>query len=124
MAEPIWELKFKGEPVSIAFDDLTRHRMRELRANLGDEYGIPSFFMAKLNLGDYEAIAGALWIHGQVSGKPIKNMNELDFCESDFSAPDPKPKPPRKKPDPKAEATSGETNSPETPKNSETSSSS
>lgn len=117
MADPIWELKFRGEPVSIALEDLTRHRMREVGAALGDEYRIPSDFIMRLLRGDMDAIAGALWVHGQVIGKPIGDMLELDFSNADFAAPDRKLKRPGKG---TAAATSAQTTSPETPSSSET----
>lgn len=121
MADPIWELKYKGEPVSITLDDLTRHRMRELKDKLGEDYGVPNVFRLRLQIGDYEAIAGALWIHGQVTGKPISDINELDFCESDFTPVD------KRKPGPKGSrssaATSGRTGSQSTPTSSESDSS-
>jgi hypothetical protein len=114
MAEPIWELKYKGEPVSITLDDLTRHRMREIGGALGEEYRVPQEFMASLFRGDLDAIAGALWVHGQVSGKPVGDMNTLDFSPSDFTAADePKRAPKGRKP---TTATPDETISPETPK--------
>jgi len=117
MAEPIWELKYKGEPVSITLDDLTRHRMREIGAALGDDYRVPSQFMAKLFIGDQDAIAGALWIHGQVTGKRIDDINALDFSPSDFEAADARPSGPKGR-KPKT-ATPEETSSPETLNSSE-----
>ena len=121
MADAIWQLKFRGEPVSIALDDLTRHRMREIGGALGEEYRVPSQFMQRLFMGDQDAIAGALWIHGQVVGKPVGDMNKLDFSPSDFTAADePKRAPKGRK---GTAATPQPTSSPEIPSDSETSSS-
>jgi hypothetical protein len=122
MADPIWELKYKGEPVSITLDDLTRQRMREIKAALGEDYGVPNVFRLRLQIGDYEAIAGALWIHGQVTGNPVGDMAALDFCETDFTPAD-KPKRGPKGSRSSTAAIPGKTGSQSTPTSSETDSS-
>lgn len=126
MADPIWEIKYKGELVSIALDDLTRHRMREIGAALGEEFRIPQQFILKLMIGDMEAVAGALWvyaqIHGTVGGEKATDMVALDFSDADFEAVESKKKPARKKTDPTAAATVAATSSSETQSPSETSS--
>lgn len=123
MADPIWEKLFRGEYVSIALEDMTVQRMRELKSAFGYEYGTPATLWQRLQVGDMDALAAALWIHGQVVGKPIRDPLALDFNVTEFAMAEPKPKP-KKKPDPTRAATRAETTSSETPTNSEESSSS
>lgn len=129
MADAIWETRYKGEHVSIALDDLTRHRMREIGAALGEEFRVPQNFVLKLFTGDMEAVEGALWvygqIHGTVAGETVTDMVALDFSNADFEAVEPKKKATRKKADPTGAATpEAATTSSETPNLSETNSSS
>ena len=124
MAEPIWEKMFRGEHVSIAMEDLTVHRMREVKAELGADYGSPAQIWQGLMVGDMDAVAVALWIHGQVIGRPVGNLLELDFNPTEFENPPEKPKRPKKKPDPTPAATEAETTSSETSTSSEDDSSS
>lgn len=119
MAEPIWRIKYKGDLIELYLDDLTRHRMREIKSALGEDYGTAPQFNLKLITGDFEAIAGAIWIDGQKKGETV-DMVALDFCDGDFEAAPARPKRAPGKAKPSQADTPDETSSSETPKSSET----
>lgn len=118
MADPIWEKKFRGEPVWIAPEDLTVQRMRAVKESLGDAYGIPQQFLAWLFAGEMDALSAAIQISWARDGKkPLADLAQFDFNMAEIAEPD-KPKRPMKKkpePDPTPGDTSDETRSSETP---------
>lgn len=105
--DPIWEKMFRGRHVQVTLEDVTVHRMREIKAAF-PELSTPAAFMQGLLIGDMDAVAAALWVDGQVKGQPVGRMLELDFNPTEFDNVEPAPAP-KKKPNPPKADTSAQT---------------